>query len=221
MKILVLFPTATEASLFKRDDVVSIVSGVGLTATAYASHKAIVRHQPDLLILAGIAGVFPHSGYRIGDSMIIGDELEADLGFFTAGGFVHLAELPIDMAFERRHTLHCPYAGLVRDFPLARGISVNAGMAPFIDSSSFDIENMEGAALFHVCQQERQAFLELRTVSNIVSTTDDQWDMQGSVSAMTAALHQLIDDCLARSDELKAAFRQIQQHYLTDREAEL
>jgi nucleoside phosphorylase len=52
-----LFPTATEASLFRSDDVISIVSGVGLTCTAYATMKAIYEHRPDWLILSGIAGV--------------------------------------------------------------------------------------------------------------------------------------------------------------------
>ena len=192
MKIVVLIPTATEASLFRRDDVITIVSGVGLTATAYATLKAIHEHRPDWLILAGIAGVFPQSRFRIGDSMIVQDELEGDLGFFTRSGFVHLAHLEIDMDFERRHALSCPYTDKAACLPTARSISVNAGMAPCLDTQGFDIENMEGAAFFHVCQHERQAFLQLRTVSNIVSTTDDQWDMQGSVRAMTAALNELI-----------------------------
>lgn len=200
MKIVVLIPTATEASLFRRDDVTTIVSGVGLTATSYATYKAIQEHRPDWLILAGIAGVFPHSPFRIGDSMIVQDELEADLGFFTRSGFVHLAQLEIDMDFDRRHALRCPHTAKAAYLPTARGISVNAGMAPFIDTQGFDIENMEGAAFFYVCQREQQAFLELRTVSNIVSTTDDQWDMQGSVRAMTAALNELIDHLQSSTD---------------------
>ncbi len=103
-----------------------------------------------------------------------------------------MAHLPLDMDFERRHTLHCPHLPADAAFPLARSASLNAAMAPFIDSSELDIENMEGAAFFYVCQQENQRFLELRAVSNLVKIGDDQWDMQGSVRAMTDGLHQLI-----------------------------
>ncbi|MFZ6752467.1 hypothetical protein ACO0KY_03740 [Undibacterium sp. Dicai25W] len=99
MKIIILFPTETEASLFHREDVASMISGVGLTATAYATMKAI-QQQPDILILAGIAGVFPHSTFSIGDVVLVNSEVEADLGFFTPAGFVHMADLPIDMVFE-------------------------------------------------------------------------------------------------------------------------
>lgn len=195
MKIIVLFPTQTEASLFQRDDVMSIVSGVGLTATSYATTRVIHTHRPDMLILAGIAGVYPHAALRIGDVVLVGSELEADLGFFHTGGFVHLAHLPLDMVFERRHTLHCPDlpTGL---FPVAASISVNAAMAPFIRTAEAEIENMEGAAFFHVCLQEKQPFLELRSVSNIVQPGNDEWDMQGSVEAMTQGLHALIDHLL-------------------------
>jgi adenosylhomocysteine nucleosidase/futalosine hydrolase len=192
MKITVLFPTQTEASLFHDDAVNCIVSGVGLTATAVATLRAIQQDRPDVLILAGIAGMYPHAPFKIGDVLLVESEVEGDLGFFTPEGFVHMAHLPLDMEFERRHTLHCPHLPADAPFPLARSASLNAAMAPFIDSSELDIENMEGAAFFHVCQQENQRFLELRAVSNLVKIGDDQWDMQGSVRAMTDGLHQLI-----------------------------
>jgi futalosine hydrolase len=193
MKITVLFPTQTEASLFQREDVHSIVSGVGLTATALATVKAIAQDQPDVLILAGIAGVFPHAPYKLGEVLLVQSEVEGDLGFFTPDGFVHLADLPLEMEFERRHTLACPHLPENAPFQLARSMSVNAAMAPFVETQNVDIENMEGAAFFHVCLQENQRFLELRAISNVVQIGDDNWDMQGSVRALTDALHQLID----------------------------
>ena len=192
MKITVLFPTKTEASLFQDDSVIRIISGVGLTATAVATLRAIQQHQPDVLILAGIAGMYPHASFQIGDVLLVESEIEGDFGFFTPAGFVHMAHLPLDMDFERRYSLHCPYLPNDAPFPSARSASLNAAMAPFIDTRELDIENMEGAAFFHVCQQENQRFLELRAVSNLVKIGDDQWDMLGSVRAMTDGLHQLI-----------------------------
>jgi adenosylhomocysteine nucleosidase/futalosine hydrolase len=166
---------------------------VGLTATAIATLKAIQQYQPDILILAGIAGAFPHSPFHIGDVVLVESEVEGDLGFFTPEGFVHLAHLPLEMDFERRHTLLCPYLPHPSPYKLARGVSLNAAMAPFIDSKNIDLENMEGAAFFHVCLQEKQKFLELRAISNMVKIGDDNWDMQGSVLALTNGLHRLLD----------------------------
>ncbi|MFZ6768119.1 hypothetical protein ACO0LM_13745 [Undibacterium sp. Di26W] len=196
MKITVLFPTQTEASQFQRDDVSTIISGVGLSATAHATTKLICQQKPDMLIMAGIAGAYPHSGLKIGDVCLVAAEVEGDLGFFTPAGFVHLAHLPIDMEFERRHTLACPHLPVNSLFPLARSMSLNAAMAPFVNTSEVDLENMEGAAFFHTCLQENQAFLELRAISNFVNIHSDEWDMQGSVKAMTAGLHRLIDSLL-------------------------
>jgi adenosylhomocysteine nucleosidase/futalosine hydrolase len=193
MKITVLFPTKTEASLFQRDDVDVIISGVGLTATAVATLKAIQQNTPDVLILAGIAGAFPNSALTIGEVVLVKSEVEGDLGFFTPDGFVHLAHLPLEMDFERRHTLTCPHIPSTTPFKLARSVSLNAAMAPFIDTANVDIENMEGAAFFYVCLQEQQTFLELRAISNMVKIGDDNWDMQGSVLALTESLHRLID----------------------------
>lgn len=193
MRIVVMFPTGTEATGFQHAGVQCEVFGVGLTNTAYQTLKCIQRHQPDWLILAGIAGVFPHAPFRVGDVTLVQSELEADLGFFTPQGFTHLAHLPLEMDFARRHVLDCPYSVQIEGFAPARSISLNAAMAPFIDSSQADIENMEGAAFFHVCREEGVPFLELRSVSNIVQPEDDQWDMDTAVAALHHGLHQLLD----------------------------
>ncbi len=192
MTITVLFPTATEASRFQHPRVRSVISGVGLTATAYATSKLIHQESPDWLILAGIAGVYPHAALSIGQVTLVASEVEGDLGFFTPQGFAHLSALPLEMDFERRHTLHCPHVEAVSGFQLARSLSLNAAMAPFVNSAAVDIENMEGAAFFHVCLQENVRFLQLRAISNVVAPGHDDWDMAGSVQALTEGLHQLL-----------------------------
>ena len=198
MHVVVMFPTATEAAPFQREDVTVCISGVGLTATAYATLKIIQQKQPDLLIMAGIAGKYPHANLAIGDVALVASELEADLGFFTAQGFTHLAHLPIEMDFARRHVLDCPHLPAAHGFKLARSASLNAAMAPFIDTSALDIENMEGAAFFHVCREEGVPFLQLRSVSNVVSIEDDAWDMAAAVQALTSGLHRLLDQLLPK-----------------------
>lgn len=192
MKIIVLFPTETEASQFQRANVTSIISGVGLTATTFSTMKAI-QQQADILILAGIAGMYPASNLQINQVVLVESEVEADFGFFTSSGFVHLAHVPIDMAFARRHTLHCPALPSALPFQKVRGASVNAAMAPFIDSTELEIENMEGAAFFYTCLQEKQRFLQIRSISNLVEIGNDNWDMHSAVAALTTGLHQLID----------------------------
>lgn len=192
MKITVLFPTETEASQFRRTDVDTIISGVGLTATTYSTMKAI-QQGADILILAGIAGMYANTGLQLHQVVMVKSEVEADFGFSTVDGFTHMAHLPIDMEFERRHVLDCPYLSSSLPFQQVRGASVNAAMAPFINIDELDIENMEGAAFFYTCLKEGQRFLQIRSISNVVKIGDHDWDMHGSVAALTAGLHQLID----------------------------
>jgi adenosylhomocysteine nucleosidase/futalosine hydrolase len=192
MKIVVIFPTATEARYFRQPDVEVVIGGVGLTATAYATLKVIHQHRPDVLILAGVAGMYPTAPLSIGDTVLVASECEADLGFFTTDGFLHLSRLAIDMDFETRHTLKCPDLPQPSPLPLASSYSLNAALAPFVDPTGIDIENMEGAAFFHVCLQEGQRFYEIRSISNVVRLGHDDWDLDGSVRCLTTALDHFI-----------------------------
>lgn len=196
MKIMVVFPTATEAQFFSHAQVTTAICGVGLAAAAYNTGKLIALHKPDWLIMAGIAGVYSHSPLNIGDVVLVESECEADLGFFTPSGFTHLADLNLAMDFSVNKQWLCPY--LFADvLPIAKSNSMNAAMAPFIETHAADIENMEGAAFFQVCLAEQQKFLEVRSVSNLVKIGDDQWDMEGSIRTLTQGLHKVVDYLLA------------------------
>lgn len=197
MKILVVFPTSTEAQFFVHPQVVTAIGGVGLSATAYNTGKLIVQHKPDWVIMAGIAGVYPHSSFKIGDVVLVESECESDLGFFTRRGFTHLADLNLAMDFSVTKHWVCPHLPVNAVLPIATSNSMNAAMAPFICIDDADIENMEGAAFFQVCLAEQQKFLEVRSISNLVKLGDDEWDMEGSIRALTAGLHKLIDYLLA------------------------
>lgn len=202
MKFLVIFPTQTEAQFFSHPQVITAISGVGLSATAYSVSKLIAQHQPDWILMAGIAGVYAHSDFKVGDVVLVEQESEADLGFFTKSGFTHLADLDIAMDFHVTKWWSCPHVSAVNGvLPVARSNSMNAAMAPFINVKDVDIENMEGAAFFQVCLAEQQKFLELRSISNKVDIGDDDWDMEGSVRALTLALHKVIDHLL-KSEEV-------------------
>jgi len=197
MNIVVVFPTQTEAQYFAHPQVAVEICGVGLTAASYNTCKIIAKRRPDHLIMAGIAGVYEHSALSVGDVVIVESECEADLGFFTPRGFTHLTDLDLAMDFTVIKSWDCPYRIPEIILPRAKSNSMNAAMAPFIATQQIDIENMEGAAFFQVCLAEQQAFFEVRSISNLVNIGDDQWDMEGSIRALTAGLHKLVDYLLA------------------------
>ena len=71
MRTVVLFPTAGEAEAFRRrcPGVAYRITGVGPAAAAAATARAIVDERPDLLLLAGIAGVYPASEVAVGEAV--------------------------------------------------------------------------------------------------------------------------------------------------------
>ncbi|WP_157315038.1 purine phosphorylase [Chitinibacter sp. GC72] len=200
MKIVVVFPTLTEAQFFSHPEVIVEFCGVGLSSAAYRTSQIIAQHRPDWLIMAGIAGVYPGSSLQIGEVVLVGREREADLGFFTPQGFTHLADLALEMDFDRQRDWHCPYIPAHPPFAVARSNSLNAAMAPFVSQQDVDIENMEGAAFFRVCLAEQQRFLQLRAISNVVRVGDDEWDFTGSIRQLTQALTQMIQHLAAQPD---------------------
>ncbi|WP_028450432.1 phosphorylase family protein [Chitinibacter tainanensis] len=201
MKITVLFPTATEAQFFADSRVDVAICGVGHSAAAANTLRVIMRAQPDCLILAGIAGVYPVSALQLGEVALVQSECEADLGFFTPQGFMQLADLPLEMDFIRMPRWVSPHQPPQPRWPLAHSNSLNAAMAPFVKTSGVDLENMEGAAFFQVCLAEQVRFFELRAVSNPVAISDEAWDFAGSIQALTGAVTQLVDDLLAEAGQ--------------------
>lgn len=196
MKIVVVFPTSTEAQFFSYPQVTTAMCGVGLSAAAYNTGKIIAQHKPDWLIMAGIAGVYSHSSFKVGDVALVESECESDLGFFTANGFIHLADLNLDMDFGVTKAWRCPHLPSKSILPILKSNSMNAAMAPFVQIKGIDIENMEGAAFFQVCLAEQQKFLEVRSISNLVKIGEDDWDMEGSIRSLTEGLYKVIDHLL-------------------------
>lgn len=198
MKIVVVFPTSTEAQFFKHPSAVTEICGVGLSASAYNTAKIIAYHKPDWLIMAGIGGAYEHSAFTIGDVMLVESECEADLGFFTPAGFTHLADLSIDMDFTAVKQWLCPYIPAENILPVAKSNSMNAAMAPFISTAGIDIENMEGAAFFQVCLAENQPFLQVRSVSNMVKISDDEWSFVDAIRRLTEGVYEVINYLLTK-----------------------
>jgi futalosine hydrolase len=193
MKIVVVFPTITEAQFFSHPHAITEICGVGLSSAAYRTHKIIVEHRPDWIIMAGIAGVYEHSTFVIDDVVLVKSECECDLGFFTSAGFKHLADINLGMDFTITREWICPHISRVPVLPVAKSNSMNAAMASFVETTHVDIENMEGAAFFQVCLAENQKFLQVRSISNVVKIGDEDWDMEGATRSLTKGVHRVVD----------------------------
>lgn len=197
--IEIVFPTVTEAKGFNPPaGVRTHICGVGLTdAAIFTAGLLAGPNRPEAVVMGGIAGVYAHSRFKIGDTVIVKREREADLGFFYPDGFRLLARTDNDMEFPLSEWLECPWIDDNIGLPAASSNSMNAAMAPFAPIEDADIENMEGASFFKVCLRAGVPFYEIRSISNEVDLNRNKWDLHGAVKRLGTELERFVEKLMA------------------------
>lgn len=186
-RIVVISPTKLEIEPFMKSPAAGRITaveigGVGMAEISAATCRAIGKHSPTWLILAGIAGYYPDSELKTGDVTLVASECVADLGAMHPNGF-----LPM---YTKKYA--CPYADMSNLRKVA-SYTVSTAAGPFVVSERAHIENMEGAAFFSICLQSGIRFLELRSMSNPVSTDRKRWNIPLAIHNLAAELGGLIE----------------------------
>ena len=178
-------------------EIVYVISGIGKTNAAHATALLAREYPLSLVIGFGIGGAYPGKGLKVGDVAVATKEVYADEGVLLKDGFhpLNMIRIPLVRLARRR---------LFNEFPLDRRLSraalrssrhiVNAKSGAFNTvslctgtetrakelSERFGAicENMEGAAVAHLCSLYEVPFVEMRGISNIVEERDiRKWDI--------------------------------------------
>jgi futalosine hydrolase len=182
MKILVVAATLPEidgifrhfnltpAAFVKTAKFDLLVTGVGMTATAFSLGKHLSSDY-HLVLNLGIAGCFDPS-INLGAVLNITADEFAELGAEDKEVF-----LPIDALGLGKSKYQSHYASSVkvlRELPVVNGITVNKvhGHAKHIMEVTERLhpvtESMEGAAVFYACEQANLPAVQVRSISNYV-----------------------------------------------------
>lgn len=173
MRTIVLFPTAGEAEAFRRccPDVACRITGVGPAAAAAATARAIVDECPDLLLLAGIAGVYPASEVAVAEVVAVAEE--------------RVEGLPPKYADAYRPTFAVSGLRTAVSNSVAR-----SGAAP----AGAEVENMEGAAFFAVAAALGVPAAEVRAISNRVGEPFGEWRAAEACEALARELTRIVGE---------------------------
>lgn len=173
MKIVYLFPTIDEAKRFilREPEASVFITGVGMAAVAAATIRAVKSKKPHLVILAGIAGAYD-GGPNCGEVVEVTREEAAGLPERYAERY----------AVEPLTELRC-----VRSLTVSRS---GQGME-FARSCGAEVENMEGAAFFAVCDALGVECAQLRAVSNRVGEPFEAWRPDEALENLTEILQQM------------------------------
>lgn len=198
-KIVILVPTEEEAagfsSVFESEFTSArtwyragkgkysvVISGVGMAATAAAVVSVAAKRKPDAIILAGIAGAYPWSGYVPGDCVSVTSEQIADLGAVRG-----------DNVFEALYPETYECCLKISALPNVTGSTVNcSGRGGH--SGCGQIENMEGAAFFAVCASLGIPFAEVRAISNMTTDERGDWQIELAIKSLAEGVKKTMDE---------------------------
>ena len=200
-------------------DIHLLITGIGMTMTAYALTKYIIQIHPDYVINLGIAGGFPASNLKIGAVVQVRKAIFGDLGIETAEGDFktifenNLADLN-QFPFQKGilHNTHAPtFLNNVTALSVNKVHGQEAAIKKIITKFNPDIETMESGAIFYTCLSENVPFMEIRSISNFVEKRDkSKWNIPLALNNLTNSTIELLELMEALHEENKrqpAGFR--------------
>lgn len=186
-------------------------SGMGATNAARAATLIIESCKPSVIVNFGIGGAYHGSSLSIGDLAVATEEVYADLGVMTSAGFMNLRAMECPILAQGRKKFYNAFPmsqGLVlKALALNEGhmvsgqfltVSTATGTSKRADElvSMFGqaiCENMEGAAVAHICMRYDMPVLELRGVSNMVEDRNiKSWKKDLAAEVAQSAVLRLI-----------------------------
>lgn len=189
-----------------------IIPGIGKTNAAIGATYLVEKFSPDLIILFGIAGAYPSSGLSVGDVAIAEKEFYGDEGVIIKDGFRGLDFINIPFLkkgkkkFFNEFTLNKGIIDMIKrkaKVPLKSGNFVTLSTITGTTERAIELrdkynaicENMEGAAVAHVCEVFGKDVLEIRGISNIVEDRDrSRWDLKAGIKTCNNVLLDILND---------------------------
>lgn len=168
------------SGLLKGDtQVVICICGIGKTNAAYGTTLLIERFSPDVIYIIGIGGAYPSSGLNIGDVVLAEKEIYGDEGLALKDNFHTVREIGLPI-------LRIGETDYFNEFQLwlPEKLQEEKNKGNFVTLSSCTgslekalviekkfnavCENMEGAAVAHICMLYGITPAEIRGISNII-----------------------------------------------------
>lgn len=168
MKPLLIFATEAEAAPIRvlRADLETAICGVGVVETAVSVAKIIESKHLEAIVLCGIAGAYDKT-LKVGDVVSVVVEQSATLPELYRKSYSATLKLPLPEVVS------------------------NTVMAVGAEAMGAQVENMEGAALFALCEHYGVACGQIRAISNYTDDSRSAWDIPTALDALTATINRL------------------------------
>ena len=174
-----------------------LVTGVGSAAATFRLTQTLMQRRYSRAISIGIAGGFAED-IPIGETVQITEDCFADLGIDNNGQFLNLRDAGLACDdFDGGFILNSsPVRSSHRQL---RGITVQTASGSknridhLVERFHPQVETMENAAFFYVCQQMQVPFASFRAISNRVETRNrENWRINDAIGFINENLKQII-----------------------------
>lgn len=168
MTPLLIFATQAEAAPLQalRADLQIAICGVGLVETAVSVAEIIAQKRPSQVVLCGIAGAY-NTRLAIGEVVCVSEERTQTLPTVYRKSYSSTLELPL------------------------KAVVSNSVMSVGAAAEGADIENMEGAALFAVCEKYNIPCAQIRAISNYTTDSRESWNIPLALERLTESIDKL------------------------------
>ncbi len=183
--------------------------GVGKVNAAHSATLVLENYFADIIILFGIAGAYDA---KVGDVVVAETENYGDEGVLTKEGWksMELTGFPmVKNGREYYNTFPMDTELMQRAVKASKDLGLNIITGNFVTVSQSSgtremgdvlkkrfnglCENMEGAAVAHICALYKTPLLEVRGISNIVENRDlKKWNIPLAVSHCNKVVSEVV-----------------------------
>ncbi|MCX6281887.1 MAG: futalosine hydrolase [Bacteroidetes bacterium] len=189
---------------FQKHSIDLLVTGIGLTHTAFHLGRQLNKQHYDLAMNVGIAGAYSRNT-RIGTVYQVNAEIFGLMGIEDEENYLSLFDLglldPDSFPYEGGWLVNNepPDSAILKKLPAAKGVTVNMIYTHTDTIETLkriyqaDLESMEGAAFFYACLIGKTPFVEIRSVSNYVAERDkSHWNVPLAIQNLDNTLDRLL-----------------------------
>tara|TARA_B100001758_G_C18302762_1_gene553362 strand:+ start:149 stop:727 length:579 start_codon:yes stop_codon:yes gene_type:complete len=190
MNVLIVAATELEIVSPQIKEKSILISGIGMVNTSIKLTKELIKKKYDLVINMGVAGSFLNE-------LKNGDVVEVIEDFFSEIGFENGDSFSIFSDFNLKTKYQVDAKTALRK---VRGITVNTvhgnnqTISEIIERLNPEVESMEGAAVFQVCEEFNIPCLQIRSVSNKVEKRNrNSWDIDLAIENLNTEVEKILN----------------------------
>jgi futalosine hydrolase len=185
---------------FNQHTIDVLISGVGMTSTAFLMGKTLALKTYDTAINLGIAGSFD-ANILIGEAVHIVKDQISELGAEDGDQFLSLTQLNLSKNNGEIINSSPLQNSVLSSLKQVKGITVNTthgnntSITKLIDRLNPQTESMEGAAFLMACCSEKITCAQIRTISNKVEKRNKaNWNIPLAINKLCITGLELLNN---------------------------